>query len=123
MPDYSAGAPANQQGAELDDYIGRLEVACAEQPDSADLHTCLGVACAARKQFTKARAAFEQALNLAPSHFFARLRYAELLCDRRFLRQAEEHARRAKEAAATKAETAMVRRLIERLEGARAQAS
>ena len=106
-PDSSCASPA-----ELEAYIRNLLAACAADPQSADLHTCLGVAYAARHQFGKAMSAFRNALQLMPGHFFARLRYAEVLHSRGFVRKAERQAHMAAESARTRAESAMAGRLL-----------
>jgi hypothetical protein len=104
--------PTSASPAELETYICNLEQACAAEPQSADLRTCLGLAYAARRQFGRARRAFERALESVPTHFFARLRYAELLQGRGFLRLARRQATLAAESARTRAESAMAGRLL-----------
>lgn len=59
-------------------YIRTLEAACLEHPASADLRTCLGVAYAVNYDVYKSMDALEAATRLAPTHFWAQLKYAEL---------------------------------------------
>jgi thioredoxin-like negative regulator of GroEL len=107
QPDPSAVLPD-----ELDAYIRTLEEACIAHPASADLLTCLGVAHAAKAEPASAQLAFEKALAADPEHFFARLRYAELLLRLKKFRNAEGHSRLASKAARNRAESAMAKRLL-----------
>lgn len=60
-------------------YIQRLEAACEEDPGSADLQTCLGIAYERNRQFGRAILVLEKAISTDEEHFFARMRYAKLL--------------------------------------------
>src|SRR5881409_2390236 len=62
----------------LSEYIQRLEQACLEKPESADLRTCLGMAYAVNYEVYKSMDALEAATTLDPAHFWAQLKYAEL---------------------------------------------
>ncbi len=75
---------------ELADGIVRLEQACAENPSSADLRTCLGMAYAMNYEAYKSMDALEAAVRLDPGHFFAQLKYSELLYRLRALPRAEQ---------------------------------
>src|SRR5262245_31666047 len=63
--------------AELQAHIQRLEQACLEQPRSADLRTCLGMAYAMNYDVYKSMDALEAATAIAPTHFWAHLKYGE----------------------------------------------
>ena len=104
--------PATVSPAELDSYIKSLEEACVAEPGSADLLTCLGVARTAKSEPASAQLAFEKALAAEPEHFFARLRYSELLLQLRKFKTAEGHTRLASQAARSRAESAMAKRLL-----------
>jgi hypothetical protein len=104
--------PATVSPAELDAYIKTLEEACVAEPASADLLTCLGVAHAAKSEPASAQLAFEKALQAEPEHFFARLRYSELLLRLRKLKTAESHTRLASQSARNRSESAMAKRLL-----------
>jgi hypothetical protein len=81
--------PQTVSSAELKEYIGFLEKACAEHPESADLRTCLGMAYAMNYQAYKSMDALEGAVALDETHFFAQLKYSELLYRLRALERAE----------------------------------
>jgi hypothetical protein len=104
--------PVRVSPSELDAYIRTLEEACVGDPASADLLTCLGVAHAAKSEPASAQLAFERALAADPEHFFARLRYSELLLRLRKFDSAEGHTRLASHAARNRAESAMAKRLL-----------
>lgn len=82
--------PHSVSPAELKEYIGFLEKACEEHPRSADLRTCLGMAYAMNFEVYKSMDALEVAVGLDDTHFFAQLKYAELLYRLRALKRAEE---------------------------------
>lgn len=75
---------------ELAGYIGQLEAACAVEPFSPDLRTCLGMAYAMNYEVYKSMDALETARRLDPGHFFAQFKYAELQYRLRVLDRAEE---------------------------------
>ncbi len=81
--------PHSVSPAELQEYIGFLEKACEEQPRSADLRTCLGMAYAMNYEVYKSMDALEAAVALDETHFFAQLKYSELLYRVRALERAE----------------------------------
>jgi cytochrome c-type biogenesis protein CcmH/NrfG len=115
-------AHPERKGADLRSYIAALERACGAEPESADLHTCLGVAYAADKHYGRAKEAFDRAVELNPAHFFAHLRYAELLIARGHLRAAEQRAKMAEAAARTRSQRSMSRRLLAAVRNARTAA-
>src|ERR1044071_7576796 len=71
-------------------HIARLEQACLDQPGSADLRTCLGMAYAVNFEVYKSMEALETATSLDPQHFWARMKLAELHYRLRALDRAEE---------------------------------
>src|SRR5712691_5045496 len=71
-------------------YIQRLEQACLDNPQSADLRTCLGMAYAVNYDVYKSMDALEAATSLDPAHFWAQLKYAELHYRLRALPRAAE---------------------------------
>jgi len=75
---------------ELAAYIGALEQACLDNPQSADLRTVLGMAHAVNYDVPKSMEALEVAVSLDPDNFWASLKYAELHYRLRALNRAEE---------------------------------
>ena len=75
---------------ELAAYIGALEQACLDNPQSADLRTVLGMAHAVNHDVPKSMEALEVAVALEPENFWASLKYAELHYRLRALNRAEE---------------------------------
>ena len=55
---------------ELAGHITRLEQACLQQPESADLRTCLGMAYAMNYDVYKSMDALEAAVAIEPDHFW-----------------------------------------------------
>ena len=82
--------PHTVSPAELKEYIGMLERACEEHPRSADLRTCLGMAYAMNYDVYKSMDALEIASQLDETHFFAQMKYSELLYRLRALERAEQ---------------------------------
>src|SRR5712692_6230997 len=82
--------PQTVSPAKLAEYIQSLETACQENPRSADLRTCLGMAYAMNYEVYKSMDALEAAVNLDETHFFAQMKLAELLYRLRALPKAEE---------------------------------
>jgi len=70
-------------------YIQTLERASLENPRSAGVRTCLGMAYAMNFQVYKSMDALEAAIELEPDHFFAQMKYAELHYRLRALVKAE----------------------------------
>ncbi len=70
--------PHSVSPEELGVYIQTLEAACLENPRSADLRTCLGMAYAVNYDVYKSMDALEAATSLDPTHFWAQLKYGEL---------------------------------------------
>jgi hypothetical protein len=82
--------PHTVSPTELAEYVRMLEKACAENPHSADLRTCLGMAHAVNYDVYKSMDALEAAVRLNGRHFFAQFKYAELHYRIRALLRAEE---------------------------------
>jgi hypothetical protein len=87
--------PHSVSPTDLAAYIKQLEMACAENPHSADLRTCLGMAHAVGYDVYKSMDALEEARAIDPENFWAQLKYAELLYRLRALNRAEAETRRA----------------------------
>ena len=75
--------------SELAATIGALELACLENPGSAALWTCLGMAYAVNYDVVKAIDALETATRVEPDHFWAQLKHGELQYRLRVLMHAE----------------------------------
>jgi len=82
--------PHTVSAAQLKEYIGALEKACEENPRSADLRTCLGMAYAMNYEVYKSEDALARAIELGPDNFFAHLKYSELHYRLRALVRAEQ---------------------------------
>ena len=85
--------PHTVSPAELSTYIQSLEQACLNNPQSADLRTCLGMAYAVNLDVDKSMEALETATSIDPENFWAQFKYAELQCFRT-LANAEDAASR-----------------------------
>ena len=81
--------PQTVSPEDLHGYIQKLEHACLEQPHSADLRTCLGMAYAVNYDVYKSMDALQAATELDPSHFWAQLKFGELQYRLRALNLAE----------------------------------
>lgn len=101
--------------AELTAYIRQLEQACVENPESADLRTCLGIAYAINYDVYKSMDALEAATTVDPENFWARFKYAELHYRLRTLNRAEEEASRAIELAENVWQLAIARRQLQEI--------
>ena len=95
---------------DLNAYIARLEQACLDNPQSADLRTALGIAHAVNVDVYKSMDALEEARAIDPDNFWAQLKYAELHYRLRALNKAEEEARRAADLAQNPIQLAMARK-------------
>jgi hypothetical protein len=96
-------------------YIQQLEVACLANPRSASLRTCLGIAYAVGFDVYKSMDALEEARAIDPEHFWAQLKYGELLYRLRALPRAEEETRRAADLAANPVQLAIARRQLKEI--------
>jgi tetratricopeptide (TPR) repeat protein len=99
--------------ANLAEYIQLLEIACQNDPHSADLRTCLGIAQATNYDICKSMESFQAAIGLDSDHFFARFKYGELLFQLGSLAGAEEETRKAVELASRNWESSMARRQLQ----------
>ena len=102
--------PHSVSPTELTAYIQQLEQACLENPRSADLRTCLGMAHAVNYDVYKSMDALEEAREVDPENFWAQLKYAELHYRLRALNKAEIEARRATELAQNPFQLAIARK-------------
>ena len=105
--------PHTVSPAELKEYIEFLEKACEEHPLSADLRTCLGVAHAMNYDVYKSMDALEGAVGLDETHFFAQLKYSELLYRLRGLERAEAETIKAVNLAGNGWELALARKQLQ----------
>ena len=104
--------PQTVSPAKLADYIRALEASCEQNPRSADLRTCLGMAYAMNYDVYKSMDALELAIRHEPDHFFAQLKYAELHYRLRALIKAEEETLKAVDLAANAWELSLARKLL-----------
>jgi|ERR1051326_4130378 hypothetical protein len=98
---------------QLKEYIGFLERACEEHPNSADLKTCLGMAHAMNYDVYKSMDALEAAVRLDETHFFAQLKYSELLYRLRALERAESETIKALDLAGNGWELSLARKQLQ----------
>ena len=107
----------NVSPGELSAYIQQIEQACLDNPRSADLRTCLGMAHAVNHDVYKSMDALEDARSVDPDNFWAQLKYAELHYRLRALNKAEEETGRALELAANPLQLAVARRQMKDIRG------
>ena len=105
--------PHSVSPGDLAVYIAELEAACAANPHSADLRTCLGIAHAVGYDVYKSMDALEAARSIDPENFWAQLKYAELHYRLRALNRAEEETRRAADLASTPLQLAIARKQMQ----------
>lgn len=105
--------PHTVSPGELKEYIGFLEKACQEHPHSADLRTCLGMAYAMNYDVYKSMDALETAVALDETHFFAQLKYSELLYRLRALERAEPETLKAVQLAGNGWELSLARKQLQ----------
>jgi tetratricopeptide (TPR) repeat protein len=99
----------------LQNVIMHLEQACLDNPQSADLRTCLGMAHAMNFDVYKSMDALDEARQLEPENFWAQMKYAELHYRLRALLKAEQDTLRALELARTPLEMAVARRQLQEI--------
>jgi hypothetical protein len=109
--------PHNIPPGELTAYIQHLEHACLENPRSADLRTCLGMAHAVNYDVDRSMAALEDARAVDPDNFWAQVKYAELHYRLRVLDTAEDETRRAAELATSALQLAVARKQLQDIRG------
>src|SRR5262245_53580343 len=107
--------PHNVPALELQVHIMRLEQACLEHPQSADLRTCLGLAYAMNYDVYKSMDALEAATTINPTHFWAQLKYGELHYRLRALRRAEVDTVKALELAETPFQLSVARKQLQEI--------
>ena len=100
---------------DLSAYIRKLEQACLDSPQSADLRTCLGMAYAVNYDVYKSLDAFEAATSIDPEHFWAQLKYAELHYRLRALPRAEEETVKAANLAANPLQLSVARKQLQEI--------
>lgn len=100
---------------DLASYVEKLEAACAANPRSADLRTCLGMAYAMQFDPYRSSDALEEAIRIDPEHFWAQLKYAELWYRLRALDKAESEMLTALELATTPFEAALCRKHLQEI--------
>lgn len=104
--------PQTVSPAKLAEYIGQLELACEQNPHSADLRTCLGMARAMNFDVYRSMDALEQACRMDPLHFFAQLKLSELHYRLRALAVAEEETLKALDLAGNSWELSLARKQL-----------
>ncbi len=107
--------PQTVSPEELAGHIARLEQACLERPESADLKTCLGMAYAMNYDVHKSMDVLEAACETAPDHFWAQLKYAELNYRLRALLKAERETLKAVDLAANPWELSVARKQLQEI--------
>src|SRR5258708_10377864 len=107
--------PQTVSKTELARHVTSLELACQENPRSADLRTCLGMAYAMNYDVYKSMDALEAAVNLDGTHFFAQMKLAELLYRLRALPKAEEETLKAVNLAGNGWELSMAKKQLQEI--------
>jgi hypothetical protein len=107
--------PQTVSKQELAVHIASLEKACGENPKSADLRTCLGMAYAMNYEVYKSMDALEAAVKLDDAHFFAQLKLSELLYRLRALPKAEEETLKAVNLARNGWELSLARKQLQEI--------
>jgi tetratricopeptide (TPR) repeat protein len=107
--------PHSVSPQELREYIEFLEKACQDNPKSADLRTCLGMAYAMNYQAQKSMDVLEAAVELDGTHFFAQLKYSELLYRLRALQRAEVETVKALDLAGNTWELSLARKQLQEI--------
>jgi hypothetical protein len=100
---------------DLASYIRTLEAACEQHPRSAGLRTCLGMAYAMNYEVYKSLDSLELAVQVEPEHFFAQLKYAELLYRLRALIRAEQETLKAAGLASNAWELSLARQQLQEI--------
>ncbi len=107
--------PHTVSPAKLAEYIDMLVRECEQNPRSADLRTCLGMAHAMNYDVYRSQDALEEALSIEPRNFFAQLKYAELLYRIRALIRAEGETLKALDCARNSWELALARKQLQEI--------
>ena len=96
----------------LAEFIVSLREACVQNPDNADMRTCLGMAYAMNYDVYHSMDALEEARRIEPENFFAQLKYSELLYRLRIVDRADEETLRALDLAGSGWELSLARRQL-----------
>ena len=104
--------PHTVEPEELQQYISMLERACIDQPQNADVRTCLGMAHAMNYDVYKSMDALEEARQIEPDNFFAQLKYSELYYRLRALDKSEAETRKAVDLAGNAWELSLARKQL-----------
>jgi len=96
-------------------YIRSLEIACLDNPASASIRACLGMAYAMNYEVYKSMDALEAAVEIEPDHFFAQLKYAELHYRLRALVRAEQETLKALDLATNPWEFSLARKQLQEI--------
>jgi hypothetical protein len=107
--------PHSISPTELAAHIANLENAVVNNPESADLKTCLGMAYAMDYRTYRSMDILEAAAAQDPHHFFAQFKLAELFYRLRALPRAEEETLRAVALAGNGWELGMARRQLQEI--------
>ena len=107
--------PHTVSPTQLAKYIGILERACEENPRSADVRTCLGMAYAMNYEVYKSMDALEYAVQVEPEHFFAQLKLSELYYRLRALVRAEQDTLKALDLATNAWELSLARKQLQEI--------
>jgi hypothetical protein len=107
--------PQTVSKEELAVHIGALEKACQDNPRSADLRTCLGMAYAMNYDVYKSMDVLEAAVSLDQTHFLAQLKLSELFYRLRALPKAEEETLKAVHLAQNGWELSLARKQLQEI--------
>jgi hypothetical protein len=99
----------------LAQYIQQLELACEQNPRSADLRTCLGMAHAMNYDVYKSMDALDAAVALEPGNFWAQFKHAELHYRLRALIVAEQETLKAMDLARNSWELSLSRKMLQEI--------
>jgi hypothetical protein len=107
--------PQSVSKEELAVHISALEKTCRENPRSADIRTCLGMAYAMNFEVYKSMDTLETAVKLDKTHFFAQLKLSELFYRLRALPRAEEETLKAVHLAQNGWELSLARKQLQEI--------
>ena len=107
--------PQTASPEEIRGYIQVLEAVCLENPHSADLRTCLGMAYAVNYDVYKAIDALTDATRIDPTHFWAQLKFGELQYRLRALALAEQETMKAVELAQNAWQLSLARKQLQEI--------
>jgi hypothetical protein len=115
-PSYSFAFPWRDPHSvppqQLAEFIASLTEACANNPDNANMRTCLGIAHAINYDVYRSMDTLEEARRIQPGNFFAQFKYAELFFRLRVVDRAEAETLAALELAANNWELSLARRQL-----------